>query len=166
MKLPALAIAAAFASGIAVGLTPAIAHHASSHLFLDVLLIAAGTSLLTGVFLTFFERCRPAGFAAMLCWFSLGTAAICIEEQPRAAGHILSFVDAGKINLKSPLRFYGRLRGEPEKLPWGTGYDIELSGVEPAGGSCQRKAVCGSVTRQGLIKRSPYLYMPAIPFRS
>src|ERR1700688_5059968 len=37
-----------------------------------------------------------------------GVAGVCIEEQPRRADHILSLVDARKINLKSPLRYYGR----------------------------------------------------------
>jgi hypothetical protein len=63
----------------------------------------------------------------------LGMAGVCIEEQPRRADHILSLVDAGKINLKSPLGYYGRLADEPEKLPWGTSYDIELSGVDHEG---------------------------------
>jgi predicted membrane metal-binding protein len=45
----------------------------------------------------------------------------------------LSLVDGGKIGLKSPLRYYGRLADEPEKLPWGAGYEIELSGVEYEG---------------------------------
>jgi Competence protein/Domain of unknown function (DUF4131) len=63
----------------------------------------------------------------------LGAAAVCIQEQPRRADHILSLVDAGKINLKSPLRYYGRLADEPKKLPWGSGYDIELSGVDYQG---------------------------------
>jgi len=59
--------------------------------------------------------------------------AVCIQEQPRRADLILSLVDAGKINLKSPLRYYGRLADEPQKLPWGVGYDIELSGVDYQG---------------------------------
>ena len=45
----------------------------------------------------------------------------------------MTLVDAGKINLKSPLRYYGRLADDPEKLPWGNGYDIELSGVDYEG---------------------------------
>jgi hypothetical protein len=48
----------------------------------------------------------------------LGLAGVCIEQQPRRADHILSLVDVGKIDLKSPLRYYGRLGDEPEKLPW------------------------------------------------
>jgi competence protein ComEC len=42
-------------------------------------------------------------------------------------------VDGGKIDLKSLLRYYGRLADEPEKLPWGAGYEIELSGVDYEG---------------------------------
>jgi hypothetical protein len=68
-----------------------------------------------------------------LCWGMLGVAGVCIQEQPRRANHILGLVDAGKINLKSPLRYYGRLADEPKKLPWGAGYHIELSGVEYQG---------------------------------
>jgi hypothetical protein len=63
----------------------------------------------------------------------LGMSGVCIEEQPRRADHILSLVDVGKINLKSPLRYYGRLADEPKKLPWGAGYNIALSGVDHKG---------------------------------
>jgi hypothetical protein len=42
-------------------------------------------------------------------------------------------VDAGKINLTSPLRYSARLADEPEKLPWGAGYNIEFSGVDYEG---------------------------------
>jgi competence protein ComEC len=48
-------------------------------------------------------------------------------------GSYFKLGDAGKINLKTPLRYYGRLADEPEKLPWGVGYDIELSGVDLPG---------------------------------
>jgi hypothetical protein len=63
----------------------------------------------------------------------LGVARVCIEQQPRRADHILSLVDGGKIDLKSPLRYYGRLGDEPEKFSWGASYDIELSGVDYQG---------------------------------
>jgi ComEC/Rec2-related protein len=74
-----------------------------------------------------------AGLASLLCWVMLGVAAVCIEEQPRRADHILSLLDAGKINIKSPLRYYGRLADEPKILPWGVGYDVEPSGVDYQG---------------------------------
>jgi|ERR1700731_2414184 len=128
MKLPALAIVTAFALGIACGLE--IAHRSNSHQFVALLLCSASTSLLIGMFLVWRSRVVLAGLASLLCWVMLGVASVCIEEQPRRVDHILSLLDAGKINIKSPLRYYGRLADEPAKLPWGASYDIELSGVD------------------------------------
>jgi competence protein ComEC len=79
----------------------------------------------------------------------LGMAGVCIEEQPRRADHILSLVDGGKINLKSPLRYYGRLADEPEKLPWGTSYNIALSGVDHEGMFVPALADCGWAVHSG-----------------
>ena len=36
------------------------------------------------------------------------------------------------MDLKSPLRWHGRLRSEPARLPWGYGIDIDLTGVDAA----------------------------------
>jgi hypothetical protein len=130
MKLPALAIATAFALGIACGLNLALTHRGSSHRFIAFLLCSIATSLLIGVVFAWRSRVAAAGLASLLCWGMLGVAAVCIQEQPRSADHILNPVNAGKINLKSPLRYYGRLADEPEKLPWGTGYNVELFGVD------------------------------------
>lgn len=106
-----------------------IAHRSNSHQFVALLLCSASTSLLIGMFLVWRSRVVLAGLASLLCWVMLGVASVCIEEQPRRVDHILSLLDAGKINIKSPLRYYGRLADEPAKLPWGASYDIELSGV-------------------------------------
>jgi beta-lactamase superfamily II metal-dependent hydrolase len=130
MKLPALAIVMAFALGIACGLNPEIAHRSNSHKFVALVLCSASTSLLIGMFFVWRSRVVIAGLASLLCWVMLGVAAVCIEEQPRRADHILSLLDAGTINIKSPLRYYGRLADAPEKLPWGASYDVVVS---PAG---------------------------------
>jgi competence protein ComEC len=130
MKLPALAITTAFALGIACGRNLEIAHRSSSHRFVALLLFSAAASLLIGSFFVWRSRVVVAGLASLLCWVMLGVAGLCIQEQPSRADHISSLVDAGKINLKSPLRYYGQLADEPEKLPWGVGYNIELSGVD------------------------------------
>jgi hypothetical protein len=50
MKLPAVAMATAFALGITCGLKPVIAHRSSSHEFVTVLLCTAASSLLIGIF--------------------------------------------------------------------------------------------------------------------
>jgi hypothetical protein len=95
----------------------------------------------------------------------LGMAGVCIQEQPRRADHILSLVNAGKINLKSPLRYYGRLADEPEKLPWGTGYDIELSGVDYEGCLYLQAAECGLVISHGRIIQDRWRCMWGTPSR-
>jgi predicted membrane metal-binding protein len=133
MKLPAIAIAATFAAGIALGLTPAVAHRAGSHIFVASLFAASATSLLIGIVLAYFERLVAGGIVSPLCWGLLGLTGACIDEQPRAAETILSRVEAGTISLSTPLRYYGQLRDEPEKLPWGVGYDIGLPGVDYQG---------------------------------
>jgi competence protein ComEC len=133
MKLPAVAIAAAFASGIATGLSAWVARHASSHSFVLLLFAGAATSLIAGCLLIISESSRSAAAAAVMCWALLGVTGACLAQQPRSPQHVLSLADSGKINLRSPLRFYGRLRDEPENLAWGTGYDVELSAVESQG---------------------------------
>ena len=44
-----------------------------------------------------------------------------------------SLVEQGLLPLKTPLRWHGHLRDEPIRLPWGYGYEIEISGVELEG---------------------------------
>jgi hypothetical protein len=39
-------------------------------------------------------------------------------------------VEQGRLPLKTPLQWHGHLRDEPTRLPWGYGYEIELSGAE------------------------------------
>lgn len=101
MKLPAVAIASAFALGIACGLNAEITHRVSSHGFIAFPLCSAATSLLFGFVFAWRSRFAAAGVASLLRWGMLGVPAVCIEEQPRRADYILSLADAGKINLKS-----------------------------------------------------------------
>jgi hypothetical protein len=122
MKLPAVAIAAVFASGIAFGLSGMIGSHSRSTIFVASLFALAVASLLIAFLLLHFDRLELAGVLSAICWLSLGIVGACMAQQPRPADHILSLVNAGKTNLKSPLRYFGNLRDEPEKLPWGWGY--------------------------------------------
>src|SRR5208337_3096845 len=118
MRIPALALAVAFSGGILLGrqlqVTP------------DVLRLS-----LTGVI--FLLIC-----AALFVWCdSLRAAAIfsLLTSGPLPAEHVLSRIAAGQIELKTPLRWYGRLRSEPSRLPWGFELELELAGVETAQGT-------------------------------
>src|SRR6266446_3379583 len=130
MRLPAVAIAAAFASGIALGLHPAIARNASSPALVFSSLSVAVLVVLAGFILVRIGRLFPAAAASLVSWALLGLGSACLAEQPPRADHVISLVEQGRLNLKAPLRWHGHLRDEPTRLPWGYGYEIELSGVE------------------------------------
>ena len=130
MRLPAVTMAAAFACGIVLGLRPAAVRHASSGSLLLALLILTALSVLAGFFLVKLDRLFSAAGASLLSWVLLGLLGAVIAEQPRASEHVSSLVERGSIELKTPLRWRGQLRDEPARLPWGHGYEIELSGVE------------------------------------
>jgi competence protein ComEC len=133
MRLPAVAIAAAFAGGILFGLHPVIARNAASSLLLSILFVAIAVLILSGILLVGIGRLFSAIFASLLSWAMLGFLAVCIEVQPRDADHVISLAERGLLPLKTPLRWHGQLRDEPTRLPWGYGYEIELSGVEIEG---------------------------------
>jgi competence protein ComEC len=130
MKLPAVAIAAAFASGIALGLYPAVARNASSLAFLAISFLAIAFLASAGFLLLRYGHQTCASAASLLCWVLLGCVGTCVAEQPRPANHVLSLIEEGRVSLSTPLRWHGHLRDEPARLPWGFGYEIELSGVE------------------------------------
>ena len=133
MRLPAVAIAAAFASGILLGLHPAVARNAASSLLLSIFFITIAVLILTGILLVRIGRLFLAAVASLLSWAMLGFLGVCIAEQPPDADHVISLVERGILPLKTPLRWHGHLRDEPTRLPWGYGYEIEISGVEIEG---------------------------------
>src|ERR1700674_5799104 len=60
----------------------------------------------------------------------LGALGAWISDQPLPGNHVISMIENGRIDLRTPLRWRGTLRDEPAKLPWGYGLEIELAGVE------------------------------------
>jgi hypothetical protein len=130
MRLPAVAIAAAFASGIVLGLHPTVARNASSHIIVSSLFLLVASFVLAGIPFVSFGHLFVATIASLLGWVLLGFLGVCIAEQPRDANHVISLVEQNRISLKTPLRWRGHLRDEPTRLPWGYGYEIELTGVE------------------------------------
>jgi beta-lactamase superfamily II metal-dependent hydrolase len=130
MRLPAVAIAAAFACGILLGLHPAVARNAASFLILSCSFAVAAALILTGMYFVKIERLIFAALASLLSWAWLGFLGVCIAEQPRNPNHVLSLMGQGRLPVKTPLRWHGHLHDEPTRLPWGYGYEIEISGVE------------------------------------
>jgi competence protein ComEC len=104
--------------------------HATSRFFLVAGVFVAGSFIFAGVLLTVVGRLVLAATSSFFAWMFLGVIAACVAEQPRVSDHILSLVAASRIDLHAPLRWHGTLRDEPARLPWGVGYEIELTGVE------------------------------------
>ncbi|HET7107998.1 MAG TPA: DNA internalization-related competence protein ComEC/Rec2 [Candidatus Acidoferrum sp.] len=129
MRIPAVAIATAFAGGILLGRELPVSRSVLGISFLVVfsLLIAA---------LLFASRAKlwTAACCSLLGWVCLGVVGMNVALRPLPGEHVLSRIAAGEIELKTPLRWYGHLRSEPARLPWGIGLEMELSGVETAAG--------------------------------
>ena len=133
MRLPAVAIAAVFVCGAVLGQAEWLAKHVASHTFLAAGFFFVGVFLCAGIVLARLGRLFPAAGISVLSWAILGILGAGIAEQPRPADYVLSLVEAGRLDLKTPLRWHGRLRDEPARLPWGYGYEIALTGVEYQG---------------------------------
>ncbi len=133
MKIPAVAIAAAFAGGILLGLHGSGARGVVSPGLLVALVVICLSTLLLGVLFTSKNKLGLAGIVSCVAWIELGVLGGWTAQAPVPAEHVLKRVAAGTINLKSPLRWHGRLSSEPAKTPWGYSVEMALSGVEAGG---------------------------------
>ena len=130
MKLPALAITAAFACGVALGLYPPILRLATSHFYPAAGFLFAVCFLFIGMVLLKRARFAAAAGVSGVAWILLGLLAALISEQPFPSSHVTCLIENGRIDLRTPLRWRGTLRDEPTRLPWGHGFEVELSGVD------------------------------------
>jgi competence protein ComEC len=135
MKLPAVAIAAAFASGILLGRIPRLTDNLGNRGGLFGLLIFSLATIVLGFALTHRSRIWAAAITSLICWVFLGGIAALSCDRPLPAQHIVQRIAANQIDLRTPLRWHGHLRSEPSRLPWGFGLDIDLSEVDMAGES-------------------------------
>lgn len=134
MRIPAVALAVAFAGGILLGLQIPPAPEGSPQHVLDLFFTIVALSLLVAVLLAWRRKLWPAAIASLVCWAGLGASAIVIASRPLPPEHVLSRIVAGQFDLKTPLRWSGRLREEPSRLPWGYGIELDLSRIETAQG--------------------------------
>src|ERR1700691_5798389 len=133
MKLPSLPIVAAFAGGIL--LAGVVFTHFSAQLAAPFLFALAMVCLGAGA--TAIASWRSGVWFASACaaaaWLALGGAAATLERAAVPANLASHLVDAGQLNSKEPLRWTGRLRQDPVRLPWGLRYEIGLEEVEVGG---------------------------------
>lgn len=130
MKLPAVAITAAFACGIALGLCPPVARLAVSVPCIAAGFMAVAFLIVIALFLLRRMQLVWASSVSLASWLVLGVVAAWIAEQPLPSTHVITQIEAGRLELHTPLRWQGRLRDEPAKLPWGYGLEIDLASVD------------------------------------
>jgi len=133
MKLPAVATAASFVCGVILGLSAPIADRATSGRFLTAVFASSCSLILAGIWLTHAHRIAFRAAASVLSWIALGGLSAAISAQPLPPDHVVVLADRAQINLHGPLRWRGKLKDEPARLPWGFGYEVELEGVENQG---------------------------------
>lgn len=128
MRLPAVAIAAAFACGIALGLHLAPTRNASSHFLLSSVFIFVGVLILTRIIFVGTGRVLLASVASILTWVLLGWE---LALRNNRATRIMSSPSLSKdASHRKRLCDGMAVCDEPAQVPWGYGYEIELSGVE------------------------------------
>ena len=130
MKLPSLFPVGFFAGGIFLSLELKKFAWLGPRTCIFVALLL----LLFGYFTLRRNWVLVAALFAASAWLSLGVAASNLERAsapPNLAG---TLIESGKLDAETPLRWRGRLRGDPLGLPWGTRYEISLDEVESSAG--------------------------------
>jgi competence protein ComEC len=133
VKAPAVAVVAAFICGIALGLCSPFAKFSESPAKIGACFAACAAFAIIALLLLRHEKLAASAGASLLCWLSLGIASAAIALQPLPANHISQLLDHNELSLKTPLRWHGVLRDEPTRLPWGTGFELDLRAVDYQG---------------------------------
>lgn len=125
MRLPALWIVTAFAAGIGVASRWPVAVPWCAAL--------AAATILAGSLSVWRQRTPVAWTFALCAWMALGGLATGIERDSVPKNHITRLLAASRIETAEPMRWQGRLREDPLRMPWGRRYEINLESVELGG---------------------------------
>ncbi len=131
MKHPSLFIASSLAGGILLADLPILQARFGARTWM----LAALACLAGGFWMARRSSAWLGWAAASAAWMCLGGAACTLERTAVPANLVTSLIQQGRIATNEPLRWTGRLRQDPVRLPWGLRYDIELEQVEVAGDS-------------------------------
>jgi competence protein ComEC len=71
--------------------------------------------------------------SALLAWVSLGALASLVVHRIEPTNRASTLSTAGRLDLGEPLRWHGTLRSDPQQLPWGWRFEVDLDQVEVGG---------------------------------
>jgi competence protein ComEC len=125
MKIPGLFVLPAFCIGILI----AALHPASGR---------SGIFCATALFLTAIALWRyhfylTAFVIALAGWTAIGFLALIVQQHNRPANLASHRVETNALDSSFPMRWRGVLRENPETLPWGTRFDVDLLTVQISG---------------------------------
>ena len=121
MKLPALWLVLGFGAGIVV-------EHsldAPRALWLS----AACVAIAAGIVFMFWRRLAVAAALVVASWFFLGGLTLQLQIHSSSPGDVAKLIASGRIEPSEPLRWRGVLREDPEHIPWGWRYELDLEQV-------------------------------------
>ncbi len=131
MKAPSLCIVLAFGAGIL-----AASLHLYSVTFPVGLPALISCTAFLGAYLLWVLRADSWAFAAAFVgWAAAGSLAFAVAQQSQPANLASSMIEERRLDASQPLRWRGVLREDPERLPWGTRFEVELDGVTISGES-------------------------------
>jgi competence protein ComEC len=130
MKLPSLFPVACFAGGILLSGGLASYLHSTPR----TLILVTIAFLICAFILISRRLILAAAIVGAGAWIFLGAAAANLERSTVPVNLASTLMESGKLDASATLRWHGRLRSDPLKLPWGTRYEIALNSVESAAG--------------------------------
>jgi competence protein ComEC len=86
-----------------------------------------------GLVLLWRKRLWAAWVLALLAWCFVGVLAATLERAAVPDNRADLLAQSGRLDLSEPLRWQGRLRNDPLRLPWGYRYELSLQQVEVRG---------------------------------
>jgi len=130
MKLPSLFPVGLFAGGILL----ATALPGFAWLSPRVLVVAIFLLLLSGITTLRSNWVITSVVLAAGAWFALGITACLLERAAVPHNLASTLIESGRLDSTAALRWRGRLRGDPLRVPWGWRYEIGLEQVESSEG--------------------------------
>lgn len=134
MKLPAVALVAAFAVGVATGGVSFGQSVVGTGNALALPFLVATGALAAGLLFLRVKFLKTAAVFSLLAWFFAGATAAHVERHPLPANHVLSLLATKRIDTNMPLRWRGRLREDPVSRAWGTSYEVDLDAIATGDG--------------------------------
>src|SRR5260370_9543805 len=135
MKVPAVWMVTALAAGLLLA-RPAILPQGGARRT-AVFLLAGLTlgAISAGLILLRKQLVKIAAVASLLAWILAGALAGLLAQPPLPANHVTALLASARLDTSQPLRWRARLCEDPQRLPWGHQYDLDLETVEIGGKS-------------------------------